>query len=293
MRSNHQPVLATTASGAAGALAGWAFTSISKKLAPSDLTTGISEPLSSMATTPVPTAPNTPAENPSNNGRLPSRASLSVLPNQHQKGLLLSRTVSTETHSVELTPGEEEVMGDWGMEEVEIDLMDVENDDGDWAEFEGAPQIVLEEEKPQLKRKKKEEIKPSIKLTAEIDTGDSWDLDTSHNSWGAEEEKPIIPSPPKPKPPPHKPKKTNSIPKSPSPSPSTNPTPLQTVYPKSDDTWGDFDDTDSPSVPSNSNTNLNSTNGVQDRKAQMERMRLERKARLATARLRKEEGKAG
>lgn len=109
-----QPGLATNAAGAAGALAGWAFASVSKKLSSAEL----AAPIEKQVQSPSASLPVTPGINgESRQGRL------SVDSNGTDGGLLGAAGGLSK-------PAE-----DWGG-----DLMDVHDDDGDWNEFETGTQ---------------------------------------------------------------------------------------------------------------------------------------------------------
>ncbi|GAA5978305.1 hypothetical protein JCM10908_004306 [Rhodotorula pacifica] len=175
-----QPGLATNAAGAAGALAGWAFASVSKKLSSAEL----AAPIERQAPTPPVSMPVTP----DTNGR-PRDASLSIDSNGHDGGLLGAGGLSK--------PAE-----DWGG-----DLMDVNDDDGDWNEFESGSQPPPSQNRVDpLAARLSATGRPksasaagrlgggsslrlggasknsSLRLPMDMDATDSWDLDESEST---------------------------------------------------------------------------------------------------------------
>ncbi|KAI5116981.1 hypothetical protein M0805_001592 [Coniferiporia weirii] len=127
-----QNALVNSAAGAAGALAGWAMSSISKKLAPGDLQ-------STMASG-VPTERPTSAPSPLNG----SGSGPSLLSNPTLSSPAVPTTSSGKSKGMQLGSGRPSakaraaaIAGDdgWGTG----DLMDVNADEGDWTAFESAP----------------------------------------------------------------------------------------------------------------------------------------------------------
>ncbi|GAA5875530.1 hypothetical protein JCM1840_005996 [Sporobolomyces johnsonii] len=163
--SQTQPGLATNAAGAAGALAGWAFASVSKKLSSAEL----SAPIERQNSNPLPlSAPATP------NLALSPAPSAASLPGGFAN--------EEEAAAAE----------DWGG-----DLMDVNGDAGDWSEFESGQQPRVD---PLAARLSSSKPKPSalgsarrggalrlgapsrssaLRVPMDMDATDSWDLDAS------------------------------------------------------------------------------------------------------------------
>ncbi|GAA6006307.1 hypothetical protein JCM10207_000598 [Rhodosporidiobolus poonsookiae] len=193
-----QPGVATNAAGAAGALAGWAFASVSKKLSSAELAAPIERRDSSPSVPPSGAATPIPS-----NGFAPSagggagRASI-------------DSTTSTPALPGGFAGGVARGTEDWGG-----DLMDVENDDAEWDEFESgqpAPRAVdplaarLSSTKPKpglggAKRggalKLGQASKSSaLRLPMDMDATDSWDLDESEEASFAA----AAPAKPKPSP---------------------------------------------------------------------------------------------
>ncbi|GAA5874201.1 hypothetical protein JCM8547_007789 [Rhodosporidiobolus lusitaniae] len=173
-----QPAIATSSTGAAGALAGWAFASVSKKLSSAEL----AAPIERRDSTPAPSGAATPTVPPSNNGA--------------------GRTSTDSFGAIPTLPGGfEKGTEDWGG-----DLIDVENDDADWNEFESgrappssravdplAARLSATKPKPGLGGAKKGALKlgmasrsSALRVPMDMDAGDSWDLD---------EEDPATPKP--------------------------------------------------------------------------------------------------
>ncbi|KAK4053841.1 Nuclear aminoacylation-dependent tRNA export pathway component [Microbotryomycetes sp. JL201] len=163
--SQTQPGLATNAAGAAGALAGWAFASVSKKLSSAEL----QAPIERRPSTPG----HTPSATPNPNALSGVASSAPVTPSLQVPGGFSGNASETE---------------DWGG-----DLMDVNDDEGDWDEFESgqaAPPRVdplaarLSSAKPKTSTKKGGALKlgaPSrssaLRIPMDMDAGDSWDID--------------------------------------------------------------------------------------------------------------------
>ncbi|KAM0792352.1 hypothetical protein ACM66B_005032 [Microbotryomycetes sp. NB124-2] len=166
--SQTQPGLATNAAGAAGALAGWAFASVSKKLSSAEL----QAPIERRPSTPG----HTPAATPNPNGFA---------------GATSASTTAPATPSLQVPGGfggPASETEDWGG-----DLMDVNDDEGDWDEFESgqtpAPRVDplaarLSSTKPKTTVKKGGALKlgaPSrssaLRIPMDMDAGDSWDID--------------------------------------------------------------------------------------------------------------------
>ncbi|CAE7145252.1 unnamed protein product [Rhizoctonia solani] len=126
--------LVTSAAGAAGALAGWAISSLGRKLATSEAQGSLSNAPS--ADRPV-SAPPEPSSTPVS--ALPSpAASIATVPS-HSKGMQLGAKTSTrqllnEDDEWGVDSGAADVANAWG----DGDLMDVNADAGDWGAFEAA-----------------------------------------------------------------------------------------------------------------------------------------------------------
>ncbi|KAG9031938.1 hypothetical protein FRB95_002074 [Tulasnella sp. JGI-2019a] len=135
---------AGAAAGAAGALAGWAMSSISKKLATSDLQTAIGE------------RPNSAPPSSSTNGSTPTiqlnggltssiGASSSNAAVSQTKGMQLGANKVpacsrlADELAAEARRGSSNVPGGWGDDDGAVDLIDVTADAGDWSEFASAP----------------------------------------------------------------------------------------------------------------------------------------------------------
>ncbi|BGP37790.1 Nuclear aminoacylation-dependent tRNA export pathway component [Rhodotorula kratochvilovae] len=178
-----QPALATSATGAAGALAGWAFASVSKKLSSAELAA------------PIERRDSTPAASPALNG--------------HGYGAqhAAQARASTDSATPSLPGGfDSPAVGgapkgteDWGG-----DLMDVNDDDGDWDEFESgtAPPTRAD---PLAARLSSSRTKPAagagrrggslrlgaaarnsaLRVPLDMDASDAWDLDESAGAAGA------------------------------------------------------------------------------------------------------------
>ncbi|KAG9032349.1 hypothetical protein FS837_002764 [Tulasnella sp. UAMH 9824] len=132
--------LANSAAGAAGALAGWAMTSISKKLAATDLQSGIggsvvSPPSQANGTGDTLAPPGAFISTPSF-----SQASPSSVPTSSSKGMKLggNRTGSLVDELAAEAAPVVHAPGAWD-DEGDDDLMDVNADGGDWSEFAKAP----------------------------------------------------------------------------------------------------------------------------------------------------------
>ncbi|GAA5949077.1 hypothetical protein JCM10213_007084 [Rhodosporidiobolus nylandii] len=181
-----QPGIATSATGAAGALAGWAFASVSKKLSATELAAPIERRDSGTgATTPV-------------------------LNGAGANGSGATPRVSTDSLGAtipSLPGGFDRAPEDWGG-----DLMDVENDDADWDEFESGQQparsAVVD---PLAARLSASKPKPSalggakrggalqlgkasrssaLRVPMDMDATDSWDLDDDSAAPSASPAKP-------------------------------------------------------------------------------------------------------
>ncbi|GAA6047618.1 hypothetical protein JCM3770_001591 [Rhodotorula araucariae] len=175
--SQTQPGLATSATGAAGALAGWAFASVSKKLSSAELAA------------PIERRDSTPAASPALNGH-GAHAAVGA-----------PARVSTDSATPSLPGGfESPALGgapkgteDWGG-----DLMDVHDDDGDWDEFEsGAAAPNARAADPLAARLSASRAKPpaaggrrggslrlgaaarnsALRVPLDMDASDAWDLD--------------------------------------------------------------------------------------------------------------------
>ncbi|KAK4058806.1 Nuclear aminoacylation-dependent tRNA export pathway component [Microbotryomycetes sp. JL221] len=170
--SQTQPGLATNAAGAAGALAGWAFASVSKKLSSAELQAPIERRPSTPGTTPVGTPNPNGLANTNVSQTMGTSSSTPVTPSLQVPGGFGSTGPEAE---------------DWGG-----DLMDVNDDEGDWDEFESGqapppPRIDplaarLSSTKP--KSKKGGALKlgaPSrssaLRIPMDMDANDSWDID--------------------------------------------------------------------------------------------------------------------
>ncbi|GAA5916832.1 hypothetical protein JCM6882_006367 [Rhodosporidiobolus microsporus] len=182
-----QPAIATSATGAAGALAGWAFASVSKKLSSAEL----AAPIERRDSTPSVSGVATPTLNGANGGG----------------GVPRSSTDSATTPS--LPGGFEKGTEDWGG-----DLIDVENDDADWNEFESgqAPPRAVD---PLAARLSATKPKPggarrggalklgaasrssALRVPMDMDASNSWDLDEEEEAAAAASS---FSSPAKPKP---------------------------------------------------------------------------------------------
>ncbi|GAA6029397.1 hypothetical protein JCM8097_003658 [Rhodosporidiobolus ruineniae] len=169
--SQTQPGIATSATGAAGALAGWAFASVSKKLSTAEL----AAPIERRSSTPVVSGAATPVVNGSSSTGVPRSSTDSF--------------VTTPSLPGGFDGGVARGTEDWGG-----DLIDVENDDADWNEFESgqAPPSQraidplaarLSASKPKVPRAKVGgalKLKSSaLKVPMDMDASDSWDLDDS------------------------------------------------------------------------------------------------------------------
>ncbi|GAA5904553.1 hypothetical protein JCM8208_004814 [Rhodotorula glutinis] len=168
-----QPGLATSATGAAGALAGWAFASVSKKLSTAEL----AAPIERRDSAPVNGHAAPPGAYGNGQGLAPPRTSTeSATPSS--SGGFDSPVVGGAPKGTE----------DWGG-----DLMDVNDDDGDWDEFEsgGAPPPRVD---PLAARLSSARAKPAgrrggslrlgaasrnsaLRVPLDMDASDSWDLD--------------------------------------------------------------------------------------------------------------------
>lgn len=202
--SLNQPGLALNAAGAAGALAGWAFASVSKKLSAAELQAPIdrANPISSPSS---PQPPNVPVLNGNGfNGARPNHVHHLEAPN-------LQRSAS-ESSSI---PGgfelsEEDEREDWGG-----DLMDVNDDEGDWDEFASgqaspprvdpfAARLAATKTKGTPVRKggalKLGGVTKSsaLRVPMDMDAADSWDIDSTPSF--ATPPANLRPAAPKPKP---------------------------------------------------------------------------------------------
>ncbi|KAF8893945.1 hypothetical protein BD779DRAFT_1753347 [Infundibulicybe gibba] len=155
-----QTTLVNSATGAAGALAGWAISSFGMKLGPSDLQTSMGPSPATDRPTSAPPIPKSTADNPSdalspsftNSPRTMSATSSPALPSgrgnpatqkpaSRAKGLQLGANktpqsrVLAEQLAEEIEAGEREDSNPWGNE----DLIDVNADQDDWSAFETAP----------------------------------------------------------------------------------------------------------------------------------------------------------
>ncbi|GAA5968011.1 hypothetical protein JCM11641_003698 [Rhodosporidiobolus odoratus] len=167
-----QPGIATSTSGAAGALAGWAFASVSKKLSTADLATPIER---------RPSAPPTPALN----GATAPAGSAAASPRASTDGSIPGGFDFASAR------GAQKGTEDWGG-----DLMDVENDDADWDEFESgqaAPRTVVDPLAARLSATKLSKTSmgakkgtmklgsasksSALRVPMDMDASDSWDLD--------------------------------------------------------------------------------------------------------------------
>ncbi|BGP22651.1 other/SCY1 protein kinase [Rhodotorula toruloides] len=166
--SQTQPGLATNAAGAAGALAGWAFASVSKKLSSAEMAAPIE--------------------------RRDSSQSVSSASTSAANGV----TVPAYRTSTDSTSASPQVPGGFGgvakgTEDWGGDLMDVNDDDADWDEFESGqpvPARIVAARLPSSKHKPARGRGGSLRLGAasrssglriplDMDASDSWELDGS------------------------------------------------------------------------------------------------------------------
>uniref|UniRef100_A0A0K3CH41 FGENESH: predicted gene_7.86 protein n=1 Tax=Rhodotorula toruloides TaxID=5286 RepID=A0A0K3CH41_RHOTO len=168
--SQTQPGLATNAAGAAGALAGWAFASVSKKLSSAEMAAPIERRDSSQSISSV----NAPA---TNGATVPA-----------------SRTSTDSASASPQVPGGfggvAKGTEDWGG-----DLIDVNDDDADWDEFESGQPVParidpfaarLSSSKPKPARGRGGSLRlgaasrsSGLRIPLDMDATDSWDLDES------------------------------------------------------------------------------------------------------------------
>ncbi|KAJ8295338.1 putative inactive serine/threonine-protein kinase scy1 [Rhodotorula toruloides] len=171
--SQTQPGLATNAAGAAGALAGWAFASVSKKLSSAEMAAPIERRDSSQSISSV----NAPATN--------------------------GATAPVSRTSIDSTSASPQVPGGFGgvakgTEDWGGDLMDVNDDDADWDEFESGQAVParidplaarLSSTKPKSARGRGGSLRlgaasrsSGLRIPLDMDAMDSWDLDESGES---------------------------------------------------------------------------------------------------------------
>ncbi|KAK4704408.1 SCY1-like protein 1, partial [Phenoliferia sp. Uapishka_3] len=186
--SQNQPGLATNTAGAAGALAGWAFASVTKKLSAAELEAPInrgSPQLNGNGTAALPH----PAHLEPHNPRVQRAAS---------EGDMSRLSSPTSSFPGSFGGGEDEETEDWGG-----DLMDVNDDEGDWNEFEAGkpppPRVDpfaarLSSTKAKTPVRKGGALKlggttrsSALRIPMDLDAGDNWDMDDT-------------PAAPKPKP---------------------------------------------------------------------------------------------
>ncbi|KAM0753621.1 hypothetical protein T439DRAFT_377790 [Meredithblackwellia eburnea MCA 4105] len=225
--SQNQPGLATNTAGAAGALAGWAFASVSKKLSPADLEAPINRSIPSPA--PQPNGNGRPQHLDPGTGRVHRVASEGDLP---------SVTASpTPSFPGSFGGQDDEETEDWGG-----DLMDVNDDEGDWNDFEqGKPAPAarvdpfaarLSSTKPKASPLRKGGAlklggttrSSALRIPMDLDASDNWDLDESASAAPKPKPKPpVIPKAPATRPPVAKPVAR------PAPPPVAVPTPTPTA----------------------------------------------------------------
>ncbi|KAF4599678.1 hypothetical protein EYR40_006777 [Pleurotus pulmonarius] len=263
-----QATIVNSAAGAAGALAGWAITSLGKKLAASDLQSTIAEangpaavPLERSSSAPFNAGSSAISHSPQPNGQTtltpPGPERSSSAPNQ-SKGLELGGTKPhvDDSFIADLEKDSSHDSNPWGAE----DLMDVNADQDDWSAFESAPAPVI-----------------NLEITNDLgfDIQDPWEHQDA--------------VPPKPR------SFSSSTPASAKP-----PTVARTVSSLSDpagrDEWGSF--TIKPNVVAEAksttsvpNTPLAATMSKEDRAAEMARRKEERRQRIAMLK-EKKQGKA-
>ncbi|GAA5972574.1 hypothetical protein JCM8115_000271 [Rhodotorula mucilaginosa] len=191
-----QPGLATNAAGAAGALAGWAFASVSKKLSSAEL----AAPIEKQVQSPSASLPVTPGVN-----------------GESRQSRLSVDSNGTDGSSLGAAGGLSKPAEDWGG-----DLMDVHDDDGDWNEFEtgtqpnpshfkvdplaarlaattgggGRPRPAarggrLGSSGGSSLRLGAASKNSSLRLPMDMDATDSWDLDESDTTTASPKKKPI------------------------------------------------------------------------------------------------------
>ncbi|KAJ8455906.1 hypothetical protein ONZ45_g18842 [Pleurotus djamor] len=255
-----QATIVSSAAGAAGALAGWAMTSLGKKLVPSDLQSTMSSSTNGLSTQPITRPSSTPVEAnvavPGGFSSQPPQPERSTSSPAHGKALRLGghQPSSVNAFVAELEK-EASVANAWGSD----DLMDVNADQDDWTAFESAPAPVI-----------------SLEIAA-----DDLGFDTPDDPWGNSTQitKPK-PQPPKPQPQP-KPLATNGSSSS-RPS-STSRSMSSTGESSAAESWGSFTiqlegtPKAAPSTPSTPSTPMSK----EDRAAEMARRKEERKQRIA------------
>ncbi|KAF7428465.1 hypothetical protein PC9H_007689 [Pleurotus ostreatus] len=144
-----QATIVNSAAGAAGALAGWAITSLGKKLAASDLQSTIAEAngpataIDRSSSAPFTAGPSAGSNGPQPNGQTltpPGPERSSSAPNQ-SKGLKLgsAKAHADDSFIAELEKDSSHDSNPWAAE----DLMDVNADQDDWSAFESAPAPVI------------------------------------------------------------------------------------------------------------------------------------------------------
>ncbi|KDQ15250.1 hypothetical protein BOTBODRAFT_296597 [Botryobasidium botryosum FD-172 SS1] len=131
-----QATLVNSAAGAAGALAGWAISSLGKKLATSELSSTISsDPGTVPPASSEPSIPGSFSGSPPPAVILPSKSASAPAPKGPSKGMQLggshkSPTITFGAADIAAEEAAEEVAGAWGG-----DLMDVNADADDWGAF--------------------------------------------------------------------------------------------------------------------------------------------------------------
>ncbi|KAH7888422.1 hypothetical protein F5I97DRAFT_1852549 [Phlebopus sp. FC_14] len=212
-----QANLVNSATGAAGALTGWAISSIGRKLASSDMQSTIAN---------TPERPTSTPPLSSNSGRAsPAVFNESLRP----KGLQLTANKARS-----------QLADEWAAEEsrnawTNDDLIDIHADEGDWSAFESAPPVVVPKPVPAVGLGLSVNLQSSIAPDEEWGAMDSstFDANTISSQW---------PSPPQPTsrakspqpPPPQTRKLSGSAPRYPvafSPPSSSRPTPVPSPQP--------------------------------------------------------------
>ncbi|KAK2467839.1 hypothetical protein APHAL10511_000134 [Amanita phalloides] len=129
--------LVNSAAGAAGALAGWAITSLGKRLAASDLQSTISPDVSGFSEKPIDIGT-------SSSGFVMNDISSAEVRGDKGKGMQLLTKQTNFATEFDAETADDIKKNPWGND----DLIDINADQGDWGTFETAPPIVAPKPKP-------------------------------------------------------------------------------------------------------------------------------------------------